>query len=454
MQAFIIVDLGFGDAGKGILTDFLVRKFNAGVVVRYNGGAQAGHNVISPDGRHHTFSQFGSGSFVPGVKTILSRDVIVHPTALLVEGDFLREKGVQDAFSRIKISDQALIITPYHQAANHLRELIRGDERHGSCGVGVGETVEDALINPQDCIRAGDLYAPAVLRRKLKTIREFKRHQLTGVLNSHKADGDFVRQWEIFENEDVIDNWLSAVARVAQYGLVVPDSKLREGMQRSETVIFEGAQGVLLDADAGFHPYTTWSNCTGENALELVAEMLPGFSPVQIGVLRSYAVRHGPGPLPTESEVLTSVISEHNRVNQWQGRVRYGWFDALLTRYALNTAGKMDGLFVTHLDVLSHLKTWHYCNGYEGQPCFDKPYIHTKTKDDVLVNFSLPRSLALEQREQFTQALSEVVPILGTCEPDETQVIEKIEFLLDQSVDMISRGPGAGDVEIINAYPH
>jgi adenylosuccinate synthase len=125
LRAYILVDLGFGDCGKGLLTDFLARHFDAGLVVRYNGGAQAGHNVISPDGRQHTFSQFGSATFIPGVKTYLSKHVVVHPRALLVEGDILVGKGVNDAFSRIRISDQTLVITPFHQAANHPRNRSR-----------------------------------------------------------------------------------------------------------------------------------------------------------------------------------------------------------------------------------------------------------------------------------------------------------------------------------------
>ncbi len=109
MRAYIVIDLGFGDAGKGLITDFLVRQTQAGVVVRYNGGAQAGHNVVTPEGVHHTFSQFGSGSFVPGVKTYLSKHMVIHPGALLVEGDVLTQKGVNDIFSRIKIDPQALL---------------------------------------------------------------------------------------------------------------------------------------------------------------------------------------------------------------------------------------------------------------------------------------------------------------------------------------------------------
>ena len=134
MRAYIIIDLGFGDAGKGLLTDFLTRRFEAGLVVRYNGGAQAGHNVVTPDGRQHTFSQFGAGTFIPGVRTILSRHGVIDPVALLVEGDVLETKGVPDVYTRLRISAQALIITPFHRAANRVREQARGADRHGSCG--------------------------------------------------------------------------------------------------------------------------------------------------------------------------------------------------------------------------------------------------------------------------------------------------------------------------------
>src|ERR1700734_1777495 len=120
-RAAMVVDLGFGDAGKGLVTDFLVRSLGAGLVVRWNGGAQAGHNVVAPDGRHHTFAQIGAGTFVPGVRTHLAERTIVHPTALGVEAARLAEIGVPDALDRLSVSERALVITPFHQAANRLR---------------------------------------------------------------------------------------------------------------------------------------------------------------------------------------------------------------------------------------------------------------------------------------------------------------------------------------------
>jgi adenylosuccinate synthase len=361
--------------------------------------------------------------------------------------------GVRDAFSRIRLSDQALIITPYHQAANHIREIVRGENRHGSCGVGVGEAVEDALLNGEDCVLAGDLSDPLKLRRKLRSIREHKRAQLIELYNHKLPEGPLAREWEIFEREDVIDIWMSKISQIGELGLVVSDSALKRWLRHAETVIFEGAQGVLLDADAGFHPFTTWSRCTAANAYDLIKELAPDSPVFQIGVLRSYAVRHGPGPLPTETDVLTSVVSEHNKDNEWQGKVRYGWFDAVLARYALGVAGRVDSLAVTHLDVLPHLKTWKYCVGYKGQLDFDDTFVDSDISENVLVDFRLPRFLPLTQREQFTQALSKVTPVLETCDADDEQVIQEISSLLGQPVGIISSGPSAKNIKLLNVIP-
>ncbi|MGC5031423.1 adenylosuccinate synthetase, partial [Micromonospora sp. DT229] len=134
----IVVDLGYGDAGKGTVVDWLCATRPVQMVVRFNGGAQAAHNVVLPDGRHHTFAQFGAGTFHPGVWTHLSRHVVVDPLALAAEADHLAELGVPDALDRLTVDGEALLATPYHRAANRARELSRGADRHGSCGLGVG----------------------------------------------------------------------------------------------------------------------------------------------------------------------------------------------------------------------------------------------------------------------------------------------------------------------------
>jgi len=453
LRAYIVVDLGFGDSGKGLLTDFLVRHLEAGVVVRYNGGAQAGHNVVTPDGRHHTFSQFGSGTFIPQVKTYLSQHVVIHPSALLVEGDILEGKGVPDPFSRLRVSERALIITPFHQAANRIREIVRGANRHGSCGVGVGEAVEDALLNAESRILAGDLYNPDLLWRKLRVIREQKRDQISLLCKDAFFSSLLTREYEIFEREDVIDAWISSIARIGELGLVVPDSVLECWLNNTENVIFEGAQGVLLDADAGFHPYTTWSRCGTVNALELIKDMAPDSEVFKIGVMRSYTMRHGPGPLPTETDDLKTIVAEHNHPNEWQGLVRYGWFDAVLARYALHVTGGVDALAVTHMDVLSSLDTWKYCQGYRSDHDLIDTSIDLTLSDDTITGFRLPQDLPLEKRAQFTQTLSAVTPVIESCNADDETVLREIELLTGQSIGMTSHGSSATDIQILKSIP-
>ncbi|WP_426114859.1 adenylosuccinate synthetase [Massilia sp. PWRC2] len=150
-----VIGLAFGDCGKGLFVDYLCRLWHAHTVVRFNGGGQAGHNVVLPDGRRHTFSQFGAGAFVAGTCSVLAYPVIVHPGALLVEHEYLRRCGVDDALARLLIDARCRVTTPFHQAAGRLRELARGDAAHGSCGVGVGETVRHGLQHAAQILRYG-----------------------------------------------------------------------------------------------------------------------------------------------------------------------------------------------------------------------------------------------------------------------------------------------------------
>jgi adenylosuccinate synthase len=486
VRASIVVDLGFGDAGKGLLTDFLVRRTGATVVVRYNGGAQAGHNVVSPEGRHHTFAQLGAGSFVPGVRTFLSRHVVVHPTALLAEAAVFalaagsagsRATTAADVLSRVRISERALIVTPFHQAAGRLRELARGAARHGSCGVGIGETVADALRWPDEAIVAGDLRDPAALRAKLRRVRERMRAEAEMCAGAAGAAADTAaaagaaevsataakeamaatatmaaREWAIFAEDDVAARWLAAAVQLAALGVVVPDATLTTWLAGARAAVFEGAQGVLLDEAHGFHPYTTWSRCTPANALELLAEAqrAGGFTAEveRIGVLRAHAVRHGPGPLPTETAELRSAVVEHNITGAWQGAVRYGWFDAVLARYALDVAGPLEKVALTHLDLPPRLPRWLVCDGYRqphSQPV-DDALVAARSASGAITRLALPHPATLDRQSQLTDLLLRVEPTLEPCGTTAPEIVQRTESLLGRRIDWISRGPRASDV--------
>ena len=349
-----MADLGFGDSGKGTITDALVRRLDADWVVRFNGGAQAAHNVVTPDGRHHTFSQFGSGMFVPGVKTYLSRYMVLHPGGLLAEAETLASKGVHDAMERVTIDPDARVITPFHQSANRLREILRGEERHGSCGLGVGETMSHSISHPEEGLRARDLTDEVRLRRKLRAIQqrywqEFASHRKE--LSLHRLGAP---EWAVMESAQAEEWFVKGARQVSgSVGSVRPDG----------TAILEGAQGVLLDEWRGFHPYTTWSTCTFDNAHCLVDEWEG--EAFKLGVVRSYATRHGAGPFPTETDAL-DLVERHNGWGPWQEGFRVGWLDMVLLRYAVQACRGIDALAVTHLDRVG--SEWRVCTAYDDQP--------------------------------------------------------------------------------------
>ncbi len=358
-RAIITVGLGFGDEGKGATVDYLARHYDAELVVRYCGGSQAGHNVELPDGRRHTFSQFGAGTLARTERpprTYLGPNVIIDPPALLREAAHLVELGVDRPLDLLAVHPRCLVTTVWQRTLNQLRELARGAGRHGSCGQGIGETRRYWLEHGHDAIVAADLGDGEVLRDKLELLRQRALLQLQDLVEHIPA--------EQLRDLDLWDLGTEAVAR--QLGEAV-----RRGMTVSpalpecETAIFEGAQGVLLDEYRGFHPHTTWSTVTAHHAWEMVRQM--GADAVSVvGITRAYATRHGDGPLPTWSAELTARLEDPgNPPNAWQGRLRCGWLDLALLRYAVDVAGPLDGIVVNHLDQVAE-DGWLVCEEYRG----------------------------------------------------------------------------------------
>ncbi len=450
-RAALVVDLGFGDAGKGLVTDFLVRSLGAGVVVRFNGGAQAGHNVVAPDGRHHTFAQIGAGTFVPGVRTHLAARTAVHPTALGVEAAHLAAIGVPDALERLSVDARALVITPMHQAGNRLRELGRGAARHGSCGVGAGEAVADAIARPDEAIRMGDLRDLPRVRRALRRLQERKREDLAAVVRA-LADHPAARaERAVLDDPAVIDRWIDAAAPTLARVAVVDEGWLGPFLAGPAPVVFEGAQGVLLDEWAGFHPHTTYSTCTFEGALEILRTHAFAGDVLRIGVLRTYATRHGDGPLPTEDASLAPLLPEaHNAEGPWQGPVRRGWPDALLARYAAACAGGLDAVALTHLDDLDRVPAWRACRAYRlARP--DARLFEATTADPHLATaVRPPADRDLDRQAALAAALLGASPVLDPVEwrgeAGADRAIAFFEEALGAPVRLASWGPRATDV--------
>lgn len=324
----MVAGLQFGDEGKGSIVDCLVRETKAQIVVRYNGGPQAAHNVVTPNGRHHTFAQLGSGSFV-GAATYLSRFMLIEPLAFMRElATFFDTAGFMPT---VYVEEGCPIITPWHWRLNRVRERKRGSERHGSCGMGIGELRADIEAgNP--ILRAGDLGSTRE-QDILHAIRVIKASELRR-LNPDEVRGDPSGGLEFPDYQ-----WFTRNVRV------VPNGSLTE--LASDAVVFEGAQGLLLDELWGCAPYNTWSDCTFGNAHRLIEGS--GAEVTRLGVMRTYMTRHGAGPFPTEDETINH--SDHNTANEWQGSFRQGVLDLSLSNYAVQRLG-IDGVALTHCDRL------------------------------------------------------------------------------------------------------
>jgi adenylosuccinate synthase len=373
-----VLGLGFGDCGKGHFVDALTRRWHAHTVVRFSGGAQAGHNVVTPSDAnspalHHTFSQFGAGTLVPGVRTLLIDPMIVHPTALLVEAEVLGRKGVTDALMRLAIDARCRITTPFHQAAGRLRELLRGSAAHGTCGVGVGETVRHALEHPEQELRYADLSRTGTANTRtqldrLQTIREtllaeFSPRCPTGSI------GALSEEFQTLRDETLAAKWMTNARALARHCPPGSAEAIRSQLRQPGCVLFEGAQGVLLDEWRGFHPHTTWSSINTA-AADAVTTRFGISAPIDhYGALRTYLTRHGAGPLPTHDPSLDALLPEpHNNGVGWQGRFRRGHPDAVLLRYALEAVGNLSGLLISHLDVFQRGISMKWCECYSAEP--------------------------------------------------------------------------------------
>ncbi|MCW6006202.1 adenylosuccinate synthetase [Micromonospora sp. CPCC 205371] len=414
MRHVMVADLGYGDAGKGTVVDWLCAQGIDGkpvtAVVRYNGGGQAAHTVVLPDGRRHAFAQFGAGSFRPGVRTHLSRFMVVDPLALATEADHLAAAGVADPFGRLTIDRAALLATPYHRAANRAREIARGADRHGSCGKGVGEAMAYHLAHPDDAPRVADCRDPAVLGDKLALLRD----RLTAELGPLPAPP--------------VDAAIDAYRGFAAVVSIVDGSHLHD-LLAAGPVVFEGAQGVLLDEWHGFHPYTTWSTTTFANADTLLAEA--GHTADRLGVLRTVTTRHGPGPLVTEDTALP-LTDPHNPTNPWQGRFRFGHFDAVAHRYALDVAGGVDGIALTHLDAVS--PALRMCVAYDWTGRLE-PGPHGD----------------LDRQEALTRRLTKTTPVYTDIRPDDW--VAAVADALRTPVVLTSHGPTATDKRLTPTRP-
>lgn len=337
MRAFITVGMGYGDEGKGATVDYLCRKFNAGLVVRYSGGCQCGHNVVAPNGSLHPFAQFGAGTF-SGAKTYLGPQVIIDPIAMMREARALsRYAGAGNPYRKLLVNEKCLVITEFHRLFNRHSQI---NLLHGTCGMGVGVARSYWLDYGSDAIVVKDLHSRGDLIDKLELMRQ---RMLDRVQDSIDGGGFIEAARKVSITDEAA-------------GLYEAGKDLRMSVQLAFTpnmvIVFEGAQGVLLDEHWGVHPHTTWSDVTPRLARELCKEW--NIKDVTtIGVMRTYLTRHGNGPLPGEKSFEPHLPDPGNPENEFQGKMRYAlWHfrQFQIVCDAIRESGPLDGFAVNHLD--------------------------------------------------------------------------------------------------------
>jgi adenylosuccinate synthase len=422
MPATVIVGLQWGDEGKGKTTDFLAER--TAMVVRYQGGDNAGHTVVRGD-EVFKLRLTPSGVLYPHMTSVIGNGVVVNPLTLISEFDMLTERGIE--VSGVRVSRSAHVIMPYHVALDRGNEARLADAAVGTTGRGIGPAYGDRAWRIG--MRMEDLLDARVLRERIERALPDKNRLLSGM----GAD--------TFETDALVDEALGWGERL---GAHLDDTTwlVQAALARGDHVLFEGAQGTLLDLDHGSYPFVTSSNpvaggaCTGG-----------GIGPLQvdevIGVMKAYSTRVGSGPYPTEllDGVGRGIAERGHEYGTVTGRPRrVGWFDAVPLRYAV-AVNSVSSIMLNKLDILSGIDTLRICIAYEidgrrveswpssgaalarATPIYDEFPGWQETINDVRALADLP-----ENARQYVTALEEhagVPIVLVSVGPERTQTIER-----------------------------
>jgi len=344
----VVLGSQWGDEGKGKIVDLLTDR--AAAVVRFQGGHNAGHTLVI-DGKKTVLHLIPSGILRENVQCLIGNGVVLSPEALFEELEMLEKEGVP-ASDRLKISEACPLIMPYHIALDQAREVARGKKAIGTTGRGIGPAYEDKVSRRG--LRVGDLLDKEAFAEKLKGVMEYHNHALVHYFKAEPVDYQTVLD-EIMGMRDKI------IAMIAD----IP-ATLYNLRKQGADIMFEGAQGTLLDIDQGTYPYVTSSNCTAGGACTG-----SGVGPCDLdyilGITKAYTTRVGAGPFPTElfDETGQYLGEKGHEFGATTGRSRRcGWFDAVALRRAAQV-NSITGLCITKLDVLDGLETLRICTAYK-----------------------------------------------------------------------------------------
>ena len=349
MSAFVVLGAQWGDEGKGKMTDYLAEE--AEVIVRFQGGNNAGHTVEVGD-KQYKLHLIPSGILHDDKLNIIGNGVVVDPKALFTEIDYLEREGVKVTPNKLIVSDRAHVIMPYHKILDNLKEKARGKNDIGTTGKGIGPCYTDKF---ERCgIRICDLIDEEVFKEKLKENIEAKNKYIVNVLGGEELNYD-----------EILKEYLELAERLKPY---VQDTSVRlyDEIKEDKTVLFEGAQGMLLDIDYGTYPYVTSSNTTACGVAS-GSGIGPTMITNAVGIAKAYTTRVGKGPFPTEldNEIGEWIREKGHEYGVTTGRSRRcGWLDTVILKTTVRVSG-LTSLCVTKIDTLAGLDKLKICVGYK-----------------------------------------------------------------------------------------
>lgn len=417
MSAFIVLGAQWGDEGKGKMTDYLAEEAN--IVVRYQGGNNAGHTVEVGE-KQYKLHLIPSGILHDEKLNVIGNGVVVDPKAFFTEIDYLKEEGVKVTPEKLIVSDRAHVIMPYHKVLDKLKEKARGKNDIGTTGKGIGPCYTDKF---ERCgIRVCDLIDKEVFKEKLKDNIEMKNKYIVNVLGG-----------EPLSFEEIYEEYSNYGEELKPF---VKDTSVRvyNEIKEDKTVLFEGAQGMLLDIDYGTYPYVTSSNTTAGGVANGVG-IGPNMITNAVGIAKAYTTRVGKGPFPTELEDETGewIREKGHEYGVTTGRSRRcGWLDIVILKTSVRVSG-LTSLAVTKIDTLAGLEKVNMCVGY-------------KFNDEIIDYFpaSLEDLAKCEPIYEEFDGWDESVANARSYEelhPNARKYLERIEELTDTRISIVSVGP-------------
>lgn len=424
MSTVVIVGTQWGDEGKGKIVDFLTEK--AAVVARYQGGNNAGHTVVINDEKY-ILHLIPSGILHKGKKCIIGNGVVIAPDALISEIDGLKERGI-DTGGNLLISKNAHVIMPYHTAIERENENKKGNKKIGTTGRGIGPSYTDKVA--RHGIRIMDLLTPNVFKEKLSANLTTINFLLENFYKTAPLKADAI-----------YDEYMKYAERLFKY-IADTDVIINNKIDSGENVLFEGAQGTLLDIDHGTYPFVTSSNTIAGGACTGL-----GVGPTKInrvlGIAKAYTTRVGEGPFPTElkDEIGESIRQKGGEFGATTGRPRRcGWLDMVILKYAIRING-LTGIALTKMDILDGMDKLKICVGYKHN---GRLYEEFPKETEVLENCE-PVYEEVEGWKESTLGIKE----LDKLPENAKKYIKKIEEMLKTEVQIISTGQKRDEIIVL-----